>query len=272
MQNEPQIFKGFDIKYPEYSITTPQSKIEYTIRSLTVGEEETLKASYLSAVQNVEHLNNILWKCIVKKPKDIDDFDKFLQKTTVRDRDALMYALYHITYKDVHEYDITCGNCNKSYPIKVSFEKVVTLKFWPDDEEPVFQKEVVVPLQSENVTAIIKQPTLWEEKKVLEESKYLKDEVRDKNIDLLIVNRFEIADPRGTESNPNVQQVTSRSDISFGYGQLLALDRKKIEDAYLETFSKYGIELKAKTTCMHCSIEEVVDLDLVRQFFRAIYE
>lgn len=271
MADALNVFRGFKVSYPEYSVVTPQSLLSYTIRSLKVSEEETLKASYISSNALSEHLNKAIWECLVKKPEEIKTYDDFLRLTTVRDRDALMYSLYHVTYKDIHEYNITCGQCSKPYGIKINFDKIVTLKFWPKEQDgSIFDKEIPVKLESVEGRAIIKQPTLADEKAIIEANKFAKDEIRNRNLDLSIIHRFEIDDARGTEANPISQKITNRDDISFGYGQLIAADRSRIEKAYETNFSPYGIELKVQTTCPHCGHKEVVDINLVNQFFRAM--
>ena len=54
------MFKGFDVKYPEYEVITPQTKLSFTVRSLNVREEERLKGSLMTPTKIHEHLN----KCI----------------------------------------------------------------------------------------------------------------------------------------------------------------------------------------------------------------
>ena len=41
-------FKGFNIKYPEYEVITPHTNLSFTLRSLNVQEEETLKGSLVT--------------------------------------------------------------------------------------------------------------------------------------------------------------------------------------------------------------------------------
>ena len=69
-----EILPVFKISYPEYTVITPQSNREFTIRSLNVQDEERFKSSSLAPNQFASHLNNIIWECIVKKPDDIKTF------------------------------------------------------------------------------------------------------------------------------------------------------------------------------------------------------
>ena len=44
-----------------------------------------------------------------------------------------------------------------------------------------------------------------------------------------------------------------------------------IHERYQEEFGKYGIELKMRSFCVHCGYDEIIDIDLVNQFFRMVY-
>ena len=89
------MFKGFNLKYPEYEVITPQTKLSFTVRSLNVQEEERLKGSILTPQKITEHLNKCLYESLVTKPEVIKDFKTFLENVTLKDRDALLYGLYH---------------------------------------------------------------------------------------------------------------------------------------------------------------------------------
>lgn len=264
-----EIFKGFEIKYPEYSVVTPQTVKEFTIRSLTVDEEETLKTSLVTPNKMTEHLNKIIYNCLVNKPDDIKTFEDYLNKLTIRDRDALMYGLYHITYKDIHNYDVTCSSCSKVNIVKVDFVNSFSMEKWPEKDKPVLEKEVKVLLETaNNVTVVIKQPTLNDEAELMKGMLFSSDEERDKNMNLLMVSKFEI-DHTETKT---AEIIKERNNILYGYKQLPASDRKLIESAYADNFGKYAVDLKTIVKCQFCTNEDEISIDLVRQFFRAMYE
>ena len=50
-----EIFKGFDIDYPEYEVITPQSVKSYTVRSMKVIDEENLKGSMVTPAKVARH-------------------------------------------------------------------------------------------------------------------------------------------------------------------------------------------------------------------------
>jgi hypothetical protein len=83
-------FTGFDLKYPEYEITTPHTNLAFNVRSLNVQEEERMKGSLISPNKITEHLNKCIYETIVKKPDTIKDFEGFLKALTLKDRDALL--------------------------------------------------------------------------------------------------------------------------------------------------------------------------------------
>ena len=110
-------FKGFNLKYPEYEVITPHTHLSFSLRSLSVSEEERLKGSLLTPTKITEHLNKCLYESIVQKPESITDYKTFLKSLSLKDRDALLYGLYHITYEEIRNYDIRCTNCKKEYPV-----------------------------------------------------------------------------------------------------------------------------------------------------------
>jgi len=265
-----EVFKGFDIKYPEYSVITPHTLKEFTIRSLTVQEEETLKASMLTPSKLAEHLNKVIFTCIVKKPDSIKTFDDFLNNLTIKDRDALMYGLYHVTYKDIHNYDVTCTSCDTTNSVKVDFLKSFKAQFWASDkpEDSILKKEIPVKFEiARDITAIIVQPKLIDEQNVLKETAFASETARDLNLELLVIKRFEI--DRKEAKTPDT--IEDRNNISKGYKQLPVTDRKMIDTAYAENFGKYGVAIKTIVKCQKCGEENDVSIDLVKQFFRSIY-
>jgi len=264
-----EIFSGFEIKYPEYSVITPQTMLEFTIRSLTVDEEEKLKGSLLTPNKLAEHLNEVIFSCIVKKPDSIKTYDDFLNQITIKDRDALMYGLYHVTYKDIHNYDVTCASCNHVNSVKVNFLKSFKITAWDKKDESIIEKEIPVKFKiAEKITAVIKQPMLRDEFNLLKQIAFASETVRDLSMQLLVISRFE--QERDEAKTPITYE--DRENILKGYKQLPSTDKKMIDKAYEENFGKYGVDIASIVRCQKCGNEEEISIDLVRQFFRSIYE
>jgi hypothetical protein len=265
-----EVFSGFNIKYPEYSVITPHTLQEFTIRALSVGEEEKLKASLLTPNKLAEHLNEVIWECLVKKPEEIKTYQDFMNKITIKDRDSLMYGLYHVTYKDIHNYDVTCVQCENVNSIKVNFLKSLKAEMWSSEEEKsiIELRESVEFVIAADITAVIRQPLLIDEFNLLRDSAFVSDEIRDLNMQLLIIDKFEMK----KEGVKTPDTVEDRDNIMKGYKQLPSTDRKLIDKAYEKSFGKYGVDIATRVRCQKCSHEEDVSIDLVRQFFRSIYE
>lgn len=265
-----EVFKGFDIKYPEYSVITPHTLQEFTIRSLTVQEEEVLKASLLTPNTLSEHLNKVIFSCLVKKPDNIKTLDDFINNLTIKDRDALMYGLYHVTYKDIHSYDVTCTECDTTNSVKIDFLKSFKTEMWPSNkpEDSILKKEIPIKFEiASNITAIIVQPKLVDEQKVLKSSTFVSEETRDLSLELLVIKRFEIDRPEA--KTPDT--LEDRDNIVKGYKQLPVVDKSLINKTYQENFGKYGVSIKTIVKCKKCGFENNVSIDLVRQFFRSVY-
>jgi len=260
-------FTGFNnIKYPEYEVVTPQTHLSFTVRSLNVQEEENMKGSLMTPVKVTEHLDKCIFDAIVKKPDSITDFKTFLKQVTLKDRDALLFGLYHITYEDIRDYDVRCGSCKKEYPITVKASDMFNFESYPSEDILTKKIKVTLPV-SKSIIAYIKQPTLEDEIQALRTLVTLKGTNIDSVTQTLIVDRFEEDIVELTK--PNI--YTDRYDILEGFKTLPARDKRKINKEYIDNFGKYGVELKMKSFCSSCGFEEVISVDLVENFFRMVY-
>ncbi len=258
------MFKGFDIRYPEYEVITPQTKLSYNVRSLNVQEEERLKGSLLTPLKVNEHLNKCIYEAITKKPDQIKNYDAFLRNTTLKDRDALLYGLYHITYEEIRNYDVFCISCRRQYPVTVQASSTFSMKSYPGDD--ILKKEVHETLPvSKTVTAFFKQPTLFDEMLHFQSSG-----VNPNNMDLLmetlIITKFQYQPEEG-----DTVVYSDREDIMDAYKSLPARDKRAIYKKFREEFGQYGVSLKMISTCIHCGKSEEIDIDLVDNFFRMVH-
>lgn len=260
------MFKGFDIKYPEYEVLTPQTNVSFNIRSLNVQEEERLKGSLLSPIKVNDHLNKCIYDALTKKPDHITSFDDFLNSTTLKDRDALLYGLYHITYEEIRNYDITCPTCRKEYPVQVKASSTFNMNSYPGDN--ILQKEFPVELPvSKGVFAHIKQPTLKDETEALKSGSASINSNMDVLTETLIINRFQ----QNPVDGGDTVIYSEREDIMDAYMSLPARDKREIYKVYKKELGQYGILLKMKSSCVHCAADDIVDIDLVENFFRMVH-
>ena len=261
-------FTGFkDLKYPEYEVITPQTKLTFNVRSLNVQEEERMKGSLITPTKVTEHLNKCIFETITKMPEAIKDYDTFLKSITLKDRDALLYGLYHITYEEIRNYDVRCGSCRKEYPVTVKASSTFNINPYLGKDN-IISKRVKVKLPiSKTVTAIIKQPTVFDETFALRELSSTPGSNIDIIVETLIIERFE----ENIEKQTTPITYTDRQDIIDAYRSLPARDKRDLHDKYMDNFGKYRIELKMRSYCPACGAEEVIDIDLVENFFRFVY-
>ncbi len=259
-------FKSFNIKYPEYEVITPQTNHSFTLRSLNVQEEETLKGSLVTPQKIAEHLNKCLFASVVQKPKTINTLDEFHKRVTLKDRDALLYGLYHITYEDIRNYEIGCSSCGHKFPVKVKASE--TFNITPYEGKDIIKERIRVELPgSPGVTAILKQPTLFDELSNMKSLMSRPGSTLELITETLIIEAFE----QNVEEQVEPVIYNERVDVIDAYLTLPAKDKREIYKQYSESFGKYGIELKMKNYCPSCSKEDIFDIDLVENFFRSLY-
>jgi len=259
-------FTGFNIKYPEYEVVTPQTKHSFTLRSLNVQEEEKLKGSMISPQKIAEHLNQCLFDSLVKKPEVVKNLDTFLRNVTLKDRDALLYGLYHVTYEEIRNYELKCGSCSKQYPVTVKASD--TFNFVPYPRADILKARIKVELPaSPGVSATIKQPTLFDEVSSMRTLSSRPNSTMDLITETLIIESFEENVPEKTEE----LIYKDKADIIDAYLTLPAKDKRAIYRAYDEQFGKFGVKLKMKSYCPACGVDEDHDIDLVENFFRSLY-
>jgi hypothetical protein len=260
------MFTGFGIKYPEYEVITP-ANLSFHLRSMTVQEEEKMKASLMTPSKTSEHLNKVLYELAVIKPPIVTDYTAFLKNTTLKDRDVLLYGLYHVTYDEIRNYDITCSSCRKQYPVTVKASSTFNMTMFPSNDILTKTYKVELPVMK-GVSAIVKQPTLFDEFTAIRDLSSRPGSTIDVITETLIIDHFE----QDIETQSEPKMITDRTDIIDAYFSLPALDKRAIQKKYEEEFGQYGLDLKMKSCCSHCGFEEVVTIDIVSNFFRALYE
>jgi hypothetical protein len=259
-------FKGFNVKYPEYTIETPQTGLSFNVRSLNVQEEERLKGSLNTPNSIAEHLNKCIYEAMTKKPAQIKTFEDFLSRTTLKDRDAILYGLYHITYEEIRNYDVTCSSCRKEYPVTIQASDTFTFNSYPHKDILKKRHDVPLPITS-GVIAVIKQPSLIDEVKATKELGSRPGSSIETIAETMIIDSFK----QDVEASKEADIYSDRVDILDAYLTLPSRDKRAIHKAYDEMFGKFGIELKMKSHCIQCGNAEDIDIDLVNQFFRMAY-
>lgn len=113
-------------------IMTPQTGFIFDVRPLTVEEVYNIKKSYASIEsRTIERLNELIWSCIVKHPDNMKTYDHFLRMTTLRDRDALLYAIYVLSFGSEKRYRLGCLSCNQEQNILFDIDSMFTYELYP---------------------------------------------------------------------------------------------------------------------------------------------
>lgn len=259
-------FKGFAVAYPEYEVITPQTKQSYTLRSLNVQEEEKLKGSLITPTKIAEHLNSCIFSSLVKKPKGIDDIDSFLRSTTLKDRDALLYGLYHVTYEEIRNYQLKCKSCGKDYSVTVQASSTFNFNPYPGEAIIKDRNKVELPV-SKGVFAVVKQPTLLDEIHGITSLGNRPGSTIELITETLIIDSFE----QDIEESKEPVIYKDRVDVIDAYLSLPARDKRAIYKEYSKAFGDFGIELKMQSHCTNCGSQDTYDIDLVESFFRALF-
>jgi len=259
-------FKGFAVDYPEYEVITPQTKKSFTLRSLNVQEEEKLKGSLITPTKIAEHLNTCIFNSLATKPKEVVDLDSFLRTTTLKDRDALLYGLYHITYEEIRNYQLKCKSCGTEYPVTVQASSTFNFNPYPGDDVISDRNKVELPV-SKGVFVTVKQPTLLDEIHGVSSLINRPGSSIELITETLIIDSFE----QDIEEKKEPVKYTDGADIIDAYLSLPARDKRAIYKAYAKSFGDYGIELKMQSHCTSCGKPDTYDIDLVESFFRALF-
>jgi len=259
-------FTGFKVTYPEYEVITPQTKQSFTLKSLSVSEEERLKGSLVTPSKIADHLNACIFQSLVKKPDNITDLASFLKNTTLKDRDALLYGLYHITYEEIRNYQVKCKECSATYEVTVQASSTFNFTPYPGDKIIGETKTFELPV-TKGVLVTIKQPTLFDEMIGIKNLNSRPGSTLELITETLIIDKFEQDVPE--RKDPIVYD--DRVDIVDAYMSISARDKREIFKQYSDKFGQYGVDLKMKSNCTSCGHEDVYNIDLVESFFRSLY-
>ena len=183
------MFTSFNIKYPEYVVITPQTLQEFTVRSLTVQEEEWLKGSMLIASKISDHLNRCIWDCIVSKPKSIQTYEDFLNKVTLKDRDALVYGIHHVSYGDITNYTVACSKCGTEHNVSVKITDAFNVHPWPS-KKSILDKVEVIKLPISGIEVELIQPTLQREQDIISKYAYANEDKLNEIVEKMVIKRL----------------------------------------------------------------------------------
>jgi len=124
------VFKGFSIKLPVYTVITPQTGRSFDVRSLTVAEVSKLKSSLVTPSRATIIVDNMLWDSIDSKPEGWT-VDIFKKNVTIKDREALLYGLYHVSFGDSRSISVYCTSCGQQQTIDIKLGSHFGMEAYP---------------------------------------------------------------------------------------------------------------------------------------------
>jgi hypothetical protein len=133
-RSDTSIFKGFNISYPTYSVILPQTGYPVDVRSLNVSEVNKLKTSAATPTKATDAVNRCIYESIESAPPFITDYESFKKNITVRDRDALLYGLYHATFGDETDFNVQCRQCSNRQDLKVNISQMFSMNAYPGSD------------------------------------------------------------------------------------------------------------------------------------------
>jgi hypothetical protein len=128
-----------EFNYPTYEVILPQSGTSVMIRSLQVSDEEKLKLSLASRSKFNQIISEVCWSCMVKPEETYKDFNTFMKTLTLKDREALLFGVYHSSYGSDIEIDTGCTACGTKYSTTVDLPSIFSAEPYTEST-PILEK------------------------------------------------------------------------------------------------------------------------------------
>lgn len=119
-------------KYPEYSVVTPQTGLSFNLRTLTVGEMSKIRSSLITPSKVYSTINEMIWNVITSRPAFIKSYDDFIRVITLRDREALLYGLFAVTFGYEQKGDkFVCMSCGEETALNYNISGTFSINMYP---------------------------------------------------------------------------------------------------------------------------------------------
>jgi len=245
------IFRGFSIKYPEYSIILPQSGYSFSLRSMNVSEVNKIKSSLSNPLNTIEIINKMIWECIVSKPKEIGTYVEFLNKITLKDREALLYALYVISFGRERDFGVNCKDCGAESVIPVDLEKVKTITPYLDTQ--AMEGKYILEKNTSDISPDLEMEEIVEERRKRKKSKNEEEINQDTNSE-----EESISEEKISRLNTDVPEILKKV-ISLNFdmddsSEIVCYIHQPTLQTELDIFSKMPYAVKKQTDIINETI------------------
>lgn len=255
----------FVIKYPTYEVILPQTGVRLLIRSMQVSEEEKLKTSLVSRSKFSALISEICWGVIENKEVYDNDLVKFGKSLTLKDREALMFGIYHASYGGQVEIDHTCTSCGDTVHPSLEMAKIFSAEPYLESEN-ILEKRIEKQLDVEGLKVVVRQPTVYDEINVQSSIESSNSIGGDTQLELMIIDKFIAEDEAG-----NPTEFKKPIELFSLYSRLPVADKKIIHNTYLEEFGRYGIDLTTNVTCGSCGNVDKTSVEIIPSLFRMVF-
>lgn len=240
-----------------YKVSKVNNVIEEDTELETIIEENTIDKILEQFQGNIPVKNMPMG--IAQADTNYSDFFTFLSEKG----SELRISYDDIVYK---LHDIRLAKEAQPVENKEVVKEDTTSEFYKND---VFTKRVEVVLPESKVLAIIKAPTIHDERILHNKLTHTNEEQLTIASDILFIEKFEEYEEGKTSP---IQVISDQVDILSAYYSLPLEDRKELIDVYEREFGQYGVELTIKWTCqnMYCKEKNELEVDIINQFFRTV--
>lgn len=255
--------------FPVYEVVTPVTGKHFFVRAMTVAQESLIRESVVSDAKRLSIINQIIFECIEDKQPPYNTMEGFEKNLTNEDRAALMFGLAVSTYGEKQDYSLKCPKCGADVKGSFLLPEIVELNMYDGDED-LLNKEITVELPVSKYKAVLRIPTLYDER-VLTLTKGISKEVIAKMGNYLVVKKLIIPGVETSKDGESIEKeyvVDKVIEIYSTLNNLPARDSKYIFKQWTELLGKYSITLKLPAYCASCGEEFTETIDPLMEFFR----
>ena len=259
--------------FPVYEVVTPVTNKHFLVRAMTVAQESLIRESSTSDSKRLQLLYQVLFDCIENKEPPFTTMEGFLKNLTINDLDALLFGVIVSTYGESQDYSVKCPRCENEIKGKFILPEIIDITAY-DGNEDLLLKEVEIELPISKYKAILKVPTLYDER-MLNMNKGVSKDVISKMGEYLIVKKLIIPGVETTKTGEAIEKeyvVDKAIEIYTTFNNLPAADAKFVRKQWEELFGKYRIKLEVPIHCGNCDNEFKNPINLLLEFFRLAWQ
>ena len=258
------------VHFPVFEVITPVTGVSFNMRGLTVAQESALRDSLVSLPKRLAMINQTLFECAEDKRPPYDTLEGFERNLTSGDRSALIYGMFVTTHGEEQTYKFRCPRCGKEFDMKLRLSDFIKIKSYEGNEN-LLEKEVTVVLPVSGYKAVLRMPTLYDERQANLVRNVDKDIV-DKMSSYIIVKKLIVPgkekDPATGETIESEYVIDKTVEIYSTITKLPFSDNKVMFQTWKDNFGKYDVEVEVENTCPDCGNEFKNQLSLYDEFFR----